>query len=830
MRLIDETYFGIRVLSGKINPGHVPIKSLLAFSLILPIIVSAQTWKDGSLTAVIKDKSSKEAIPDVNVVVCKPADSSVVTGNVSDKSGKVSIINIPAGSYFADFRMIGYRGFRTHVFVIDSTHRKLNLGTISLSEGEVNQEEVVISAQKYLMTTLVDRKVYNVEQDVVNKAGTASQILQNLPSVQVDLDGNVSLRGSSTVTFLVDGKPSPMLDQNSAEVLQQIPASSIEKIEVITNPSAKFKADGTAGIINLVMKKDSDAGLNGNIGANAGNDSRENANIRLNYNSGSYNIYGSYSIRQNERNRNNSDTRALTDSSTNVMTSYHQDALSHDRPISHFAQLGFGDHFTEADEFGGSGHFMYTLFTRTDSFRTILRDSNENIFNSFDRDRFDLNEYHKAYGFTAYYEHDFPGTDSKLRFDFNNSTAPEDEFNHYTNHYWLPQSPTTFDSTQVGQIENNNLVSLDYSNVYDDKSKLEIGYSSEFRKSTFNIYAATLDTVQKIFIENPLWTNRFTYDQAIHAAYITYQHSFGQLGALAGLRMEEAFTTDNIELRDTSFSNNYFNVYPSLHLSYKISDGASIQLNYSRRINRPDGEDLDPFPEYRDPRNPTVGNAHLQPEYIHSIELGIQFETDLFSFFPSLYYRHTANRMTSVTTFFSNDSSYTSRENLSSDESAGLELIAEMNIGHVITSNASTNAYYDKIDASNLGYGSNLSTVAWSGTWTTSIHASNSFVFQVNANFNSTRLTPQGEYRPSYVINIGARQELMDGRFALSATVADAFKTQRRQLELNTPYLDQTVISLRDAQVWFVGCTYFFSATKQKKESDDTWHYDDSGG
>jgi len=784
----------------------------------------------GSVTAVVKDKSSAEAIPDANVVLCNPVDSSVISGSVTDKAGKVSIMNIPAGSYFVDVRMIGYGQYRTHVFVIDSTHRRLNLGTILLTEGDFNQEEVVVTAQKYLMTTLVDRKVYNVEQDVVNRAGTASQILQNLPSVQVDLDGNVSLRGSSNVTFLVDGKPSPMLDQNSAEVLQQMSASSIEKIEVITNPSAKFKADGTAGIINLVMKKDTKAGLNGSIGANAGNNSRENANIHLNYNPGTYNIYGSYSIRQNERNRSNSDSRMERDSVTQVRSSYRQEVLSHDRPISHFGQLGFGDHLTDADEFGGSGHIMYTLFTRTDSFRTTLRDSNGNIYNSYDRDRYDLNEYHKSYGFTAYYEHDFPGKDHKLRFDFNNTTAPEEEFNHYANHYWTPYEPTGYDSTQIGQIENNNLVSLEYSDVFDDKSKLEAGYSSEFRRSDFNFYAATYDTLRGFYVENPLWTNRFTYDQAIHAAYVTYQRSFGQLGVLAGLRGEEAFTTDNIQLRDTSFSNTYFNLYPSLHLSYSLREGASIQLNYSRRVNRPDGEDLNPFPEYRDPRNPSVGNAHLQPEYIHSLEFGVQYEADIFSVFPSLYYRHTDNRITSVTTFFPNDSSFTARENLSSDESAGLEFIVGLNIGQVITSNASTNAYYDRIDASNLGYASNLSTVAWSGNWTTSIHASRSLVFQVNANFNSTRLTPQGQYRPSYVVNIGARQELMDGRLTLNATVADAFRTQRRQLELNTPYLSQTVINLRDAQVWFVGFTYFFSNTNRKRESDETWHYDDSGG
>jgi len=262
----------------------------------------AQNHNAGSLAGTLLIESTKKPLEFVNVVVMNQSDSTLVTGAVTDNKGKFEIDHVPMGSYFIRYSLLGYEEKQSTNFKIDDTQKEIDFGKIYLKEASLSIGDVTVTSQRTIFTNSIDRKVYNVQQDILSKTGSASDLLQNIPSVQVDIDGNVSLRGSENVLILLNGKPSPLMGTNRAEVLQQMPANSIERIEVITNPSAKYKPDGTSGIINIVMKKDVGTGLNGTVSANAGNNKRYSANISLNYNPGTYNIYGSYSIRQDERN------------------------------------------------------------------------------------------------------------------------------------------------------------------------------------------------------------------------------------------------------------------------------------------------------------------------------------------------------------------------------------------------------------------------------------------------------------------------------------------------------------------------------------------------
>jgi outer membrane receptor protein involved in Fe transport len=295
---------------------------------------------------------------------------------------------------------------------------------------------------------------------------------------------------------------------------------------------------------------------------------------------------------------------------------------------------------------------------------------------------------------------------------------------------------------------------------------------------------------------------------------------------LAGLRAEQTYTTSNLVTLDSVLSNSYFTVYPTLHLSCQLSGSAELQLNYSRRVHRPESDDMNPFPEYRDPRNIQAGNPTLKPEFIHSVEFGCKFQNNLFSLIPSLYYRYTSNRFTPVTIALNDSTLLTTRTNLASDQSAGLEVILSANIGEVFTSNLSTNVFYDQIDATNLGYGANKSVVTWSGALTMSFDVAKGTMFQLNANYNAWRLTAQGEVRPSIVINIGARQDLFDEKLTLSLTVADLFHTLQRQLDVRTPTMIQAVVNRRDSGIVYFGLTYHFGA-ETKKTKDDQLRYDD---
>lgn len=799
--------------------------TLLSIPLFFTVNLSAQNTNTGTITGSVVDGSTKLPMEFVNTVLYSTIDSTLIKGTVTDKSGTFNLNNIPYGEYYIKCSFIGYKEKKISMFRIDAAQMSLNLGTIALIPSTVKLNEVVIAADKQIFETSIDRKVYNVDQDVTSKAGSASELLQNVPSVQVDIDGNVSLRGSSNVSIMLNGKTSPLMDNNAATVLQQMPANSIEKIEVITNPSAKYKPDGTSGIINIVLKKNATLGINGNITANAGNDSRFNGNLRLNYNPGDLNIYGSYSFRRDGRNRVTTDTRDQTDSASTV-THYNENLFSFARPVSHVFAAGLDDKPDELNSFGISGDYFHNTFTRTDNSKKILQDNNRIAVSNYDRDRIDY-EYHNEFSVTSYLQHNFTNEDNKLRLEYNYSVSPEQEDNHFTNSYLLPSNPSTYDNTLIKQNDKRSQLSLDYSNPLTENSGLEAGYAGEFNSNDLDFHAETFDTSQQQFVNNAAESNRFLFDESINALYATYRQSFGQFGFMAGLRTEQANRTSDLANKDSVISDNYFNIYPSLHLSYKLNNVYELQLSYSKRTNRPRGEDLNPFPEYRDPRNVSAGNPGLLPEYIHSVEFGCQFQNDQFSILPSVYYRYAYNKFTSIVQALNDTTLLTTRQNLSSDQSGGMEVIVTATVGDLLTAHASANGFYEKIDASNLGYAENKSTTTWSSNLTLSLNLAKNSKLQINSNYNSSRLTPQGTFLPSYGVNMGFRQEMMEGKISLIFTVSDLFKTQKRQLELTTPLLNQTVVNTRDSRVAYLGFTYHLGIPA-KKTKEEQIHYDDN--
>ncbi len=453
-----------------------------------------------------------------------------------------------------------------------------------------------------------------------------------------------------------------------------------------------------------------------------------------------------------------------------------------------------------------------------------MSDSVQTPTEGFDRNRHDP-EYHKDYGFDVFFQHALPNDGHKLRFEYTFNGHPEQEDNQFTNIYFFPQSPTEYDNTLIRPLENTNQISLDYTDPLDDNSKLELGYTGDFNHSDYNFQISGYDTVPQPLPLDTAESSHFIYDESINAIYGTYARTFGAFGITGGLRAEESFTNANMASVDTFITNNYFNLYPSLNLVYKLDESSEFQLNYSRRVHRPRTEDLNPFPEYRDPRNLIAGNPRLAPEYINSVEFGYSWSNEQFTFIPSLYYRNTTNTFTSIVQSLNDSTLLSTQVNLASEQSAGLELVTSADIGKVFSSHASVNIFTDQIDAANLGYLSNKSILTWSGTLALSAHLTKQTMLQMNMNYNAYRLTPQGEYLPSFVVNMGARQVILENKLSLTLSVTDLFHTYRRDLQLNTPLLQQTVIDTRDAGVVYVGLTYNFA--QSTKKSDDTIQYDE---
>jgi outer membrane receptor protein involved in Fe transport len=798
-------------------------RNLFTLFIIFSINLVAQNHSSRSVVGTVLIESTKKPLEFVNVVVLNQSDSTLVTGAVTDSKGKFEIDNVPTGTYFIKYSMLGYEEKQSDDFSIDSKQPEMDFGKIYLKETALNVGDVTVTSQRMTFVNSIDRKVYNVQQDILSKTGSASDLLQNIPSVQVDIDGTVSLRGSENVLILLNGKPSPLMGKNRAEVLQQMPANSIERIEVITNPSAKYKPDGTSGIINIVMKKDVGTGLNGTASANAGNHDRYNASINLNYNPGRYNIFGSYSIRLDQRNSFTTDRQTQFDSTGNLSGYHNEDGSTYARPLSHVVALGMDYRLDTANSFGLSGNYRYRSFTRTGTLPEVTMDANSVTTQNYDRLRYDP-EYEKEMGGNVYFQHDFEGENHKVRAEFNVSQQPEQEDNHYTDVYRFPTTPSTYDNMRIYQNDDQKQFTIDYSDRFSEKSTFEIGYAGDFNNRDMNYVGTYVDPMQQL-VPDLTKTTHFTYNETIHALYATYENSIGTLTFLGGFRAEQSFINANLVSKDSVITNDYLKLYPTLHLSYKISPLIELQLNYSRRANRPEGDDLNPFPEYQDPRNVRAGNPRLLPEFIHSVEFGVQWQNDNLTIVPSVFYRNKYNGFTRVISLLNDTTILTTQENLASDQSAGFELVVSGNISNTFSANLSTNAFYEQIDATNLGFSGNKSAVSWSGNLNCNLNLATATMIQMNTNYRSLRLTPQGEFKPSFVMNLGVRQDLFDDKFSLVMTVSDILKTLKRELNLDTPLLVENTITNRDTQIIYFGITYHFGAPT-KKAKDKSLQYD----
>jgi outer membrane receptor protein involved in Fe transport len=786
------------------------------FALVTLLFFCSQLFsqeKGSVISGTITDKTTKQPIEFATIQLLQ-ADSIVFANAITDKKGRFVLPNVPAAHYILRASFIGYQKSDREIF-IQAGQLKFNTGTIEIFSVSSTMTEVTVTTKKSILNTSIDRKVYNVSQDIMAQSGNASDLLKNIPSVEVDIEGQVSLRGSTDVMILINGRPSPLMGKTRAEALQQLPANSIERIEVITNPSARYKPDGTSGIINIVLKKNAKAGWNGAVIVNAGNKNRYNSNISLNYKPGKLNLYTTYSIRKDNRIRLNNTDRTYFDSIGNISGYYVQNSRSHSLPLAHVLTLGADYTLSEQNSIGISGDYSNRHFTRRDAVNNFSYDRNNVSTESYDRLRYDP-EYEIEKNVTAYWQHNFSKEDHELRIEFNGSAGDEQEDNHYTNLYHFPFPFSSFDNTLIKPTDHQQELTIDYSNPLSEDSKLEAGYDGSFTQLDMNFKVDSFNTVQGKFVNDPAKSNRFLYNESIHAFYGTYQHSYEKFGYSAGLRIEDAYIKGRLVTKDSLINNDYFKVYPTLHLSYKLKN-SELQLNYSKRVHRAEGDDINPFPEYQDPRNLRAGNPKLKPEIIHSIEFGYKWQDKNFSFVPSLYYRYKLNGFTSVIIPVNDSTLLTTMQNLSNDKSAGLELIFSAK-GKFVTANLSSNFFYNQIDASDLGYDNKKSIISMTTNLNSTFTLTKTTMVQFSCNYRSARLTPQGKTRGSFVFNIGARQDLFKKKVSAILTVSDLFRTLKQQTVLNTSFLNQKTIGKRDAQIIYLGLSYRFGKTTKKTE------------
>ncbi len=773
------------------------------------------------VTGRVTDGQSNTPVEYANIVLRTVKSDSMVTGTVSDSVGFFRMKEIPMGSYIVEYSFIGYEKKRTGHVIIDRKKPKVELGELKLLPSSISMDEVTITAEKTMMVNKIDRKVFNVQKDIQAQTGTVTDMLQTIPAISVDMDGNVSLRGSANVTVLVNGRPSVM---TSSADLEQMPASLVDKIEVITNPSAKYRPDGTGGIINIILKKERKAGANAILGANAGNNSRFNTNLQLNYNTGKANIYGSYGFRQDYRYRSGELTSQTIDTIENQSTYFEQSSSGSSRSVSHLVQLGSDWSMGKKDMAGISGTYNYRQNKRTNTDENLYKNNALQPEEQYTRS---LNgkEGEQSGGLTAFYEHVFNREDENiLRADIEYQQETEIEDDYWTNVYTLPAYPQGQDHTKATNGTQELNLSVDYSRPIWKNASLEAGYQQIVQTSDQNQVVDHLNTESGTYFNDTAASNHFKSNQTVYALFGTLTCNWGKFTVMAGLRAEE--TTVNLQYitLDTMAKSNYFALYPTVHLA--IASGKNEwQLNYSRRVNRPDGEDMNPVPEYRDPRNVFVGNPGLKPEDIHSLEFGYAFKPENFILIPTLFYRYKINGFTRVTTSLNDTVLITTIDNLAKDQSAGIDISGNAQIAKIINLNFSASGFYSQIDASNIGYSTVKSTFGWNAKLNASVNVTKSTLFQINGQYRSEVLTPQGFRRPTWVVNLGFRQDFWKKKLSLIATVSDLFNSQAMKNSISTPTLIQETTRRRDARAIYCGVVFNFG-TNGKKVKEDKFEFD----
>jgi outer membrane receptor protein involved in Fe transport len=798
-------------------------RSIVVTFLLLISRLAAQKTESGTVVGSVIDQAG-QPVEYATLALRKKGDETVHSA-ATDSHGQFDVKDVPFGDYRAVYGNLGAANQETPGFTVDAQHRTVDLGRLVIGNTVLNMEKFVVRGRRETFSNSIDRKVYNVGRDIQSAAGSASDLLQNVPSVQVDIEGNISLRGNDNVLILVDGKNSAtMSSANRAISLEQMPADSIEKIEVITNPSAKYKPDGTAGIINITLKRKHDSGYSASVRANVGNDSRYNLGLNANYNPGKYNLYGAVNVRQDARPRYTQENRSHLDTTTNSVISTGQTTVEHMRPLSRLARLGVDYNIDDATKLGASVDYNLRTFFRTSTVSNLSVGAG-GVESDYDRNRTDP-EWQKTLQFATTYQHSFAKEGQELDMELKHEQHWEQEDNHYSNVYRTPVTPTTFDYTIIKPNEVGTELTADYTQPFDNGAKLDAGYSLGVNKDDMDFRGGFIDPTNGLATVDLTRTNRFIYRDYLHALYATYGRPIGNFGFLAGLRIEEATIDTNQVTVGLIDKTDYLRFYPSLHLSYAVSESGQLQLNYSHRIHRPESDDLNPFPEYQDPYNLRAGNPHLLPEDTHSIETGYQYKQDGTTYLATVYYRQTYHAFTTITRYIDSVTLLTTQENLSTNRSGGLELAANGDLGHQVSVNFSSNAFYSQIDASNLGYSSTKSTVAWNAKLNASWHATKRDLIQFNTNYTAKRLTAQGDRLPTFVANIGLRHDFEDGKTAFVFTISDLFNSLKERTIIDTPALHDEITRHRSSRIIFAGFVYNFGkATKKKK--DDTLQFDD---
>lgn len=762
--------------------------------LVSSTILSAQPnsnkdIKNGSISGRVLDASLNEPLPYVNIVV-KDATNKVLTGGITDNEGNFTIEKIPEGSIQVEITFIGYKTILKNE-TIGNGNYNIKMGDILLEESSEGLDEVTVVAETSTIQQKVDRKVINIGKDLQTAGATASEIMNNLPSVSVDQQsGAISLRGNQNVRVMVDGKLSNI---PADQLLKQIPSTSIKSIELITNPSAKYNPEGMSGIINIILHKNTQIGFNGNINVSLAHDiePKFNSSIDANYRNGKFNLYGSYSngsIKNFNRGRINRVEQQIFQS-FNIL----------DDNQSHLFKLGLDFYLDDKN--------TISVFTNQNSF-----DNNVNVNTYIDYVTDPSSDESQAiYGenendseqYNFNYKHDFAdGHNIELEVDHNIFG----DNGNTNNRFFSSQRPNFIEDTETDRTRTT--INLDYVNPLSDAAKLELGLQARlFENSIFYESNGREQNESGQYIPT---TTLFDYSRDIYSAYATYGKKLEKWSYQVGLRAEtvsvdsDAFRRDlaaNTEL-NIPFKNDYFELYPSAFFTYTPSEKNSYQLSYSRRIDRPGIGQVNPLPQFNTALISQFGNQELLPQFTNSMEVNYTRQLKKGSVTAGVFYRIIEDEIQQAILIDRADTNRLILTNLNFDNTSsyGVELSSNYRPTKWWSINASFDLFSQKQKSLAESFDTNgdivlntveVDNVAWNLRAFNNFKVSKSLSFSAFGMYRGKNKNIQFEMQDMLMVNLGMRYSFMEGRASFSLNYNDIFNTMYAEFDGERPFLQR---------------------------------------
>ncbi len=746
---------------------------------------------EGIITGQVNDKQLNQPMEYANLVLFSIKDSSIVAGTVTGVDGKFRLEKVPYGRFYIVANFIGYNKTTLSDIMITPKAKTLDLGVINLDMASTNLEGVEITADKQRIEYKIDKKIVNVSQDLMGSGSSAIAVLENVPSVNVDIEGNVSLRGSSSFTVLIDGRPSVL---NGNDALQQIPASSIDHIEIITNPSAKYDPDGTGGIINVILKKQKNPGINGIVNLSIGTKNKYRADVLLNYRTKNFNVFGGI-----DGNYNEFSMKGISNYNTYFgdSTSYRDTDMKGQMVRKGYGvKAGMDYYINDRSTLTFSGRYGGYGFNRDGiSSRHIYTDpvgydeySQSQTTSQRGGDFYELNS-----NYVIKFDDKGHQLEAVAIYSRRNGDDTEDQKDYATDSYYniTDDQPTSI-QTNEDELSDDIRLKLDYTKPIGKDGKIEAGYQSRLEYENQTFLFLDYDYPSGEWVENSNFTSVADFKDNIHGVYGIYSNTWKNLGYQLGLRGEYTDRVIDNAASPQVYTLNRFDFFPSIHLSKQFKNDHQLIASYSRRVERPDGQELDPFPQYIDAYRIRVGNPELEPEYIGSFELN--YQKRIKSSFISLegYYRINTNKITRVQsnymdTTIVNDSVIISSktiytfQNLNKDYSLGAELMGNVDITKWLNVNASINIFDYRLEGNVEGEDVNKSSTNWDGKLNITMKFKNDFRAQISGIYRGKSVTAQGTQEGFPMLNLALRKDFLDKRLSTTLSVRDLLMTGKRE-------------------------------------------------